>query len=289
MLSQNFNKILNSYRAYNSLNLGSTDILSMKQIIKTILLFCILTSATSADAQLLTNIIYKDGNQKLSGFLGVPRLTTKMKAGVVILPAWMGVDIPSQITAERLAAQGYYSFVADIYGEGNNPQDTKKAQELSSYYKSHVKEYRKRIDLAIAALIETGADPNNIVVIGYCFGGTGALEAARGNLKVKGVVSFHGGLARDITQPIEKISAKVLVCHGAIDTYVPEQQAAAFREEMNKAEADWEMVYYANAVHAFTDMGAGNDIKKGIAYNEKAAKRSWALMLQFLAEAFGEI
>lgn len=260
----------------------------MKQIVKTVLLIFTLTYAASSEAQLLTKINYKDGSQKLSGYLGVPRLTTKNKAGVVILPAWMGVDTPSQITAERLAAQGYYSFVADIYGEGNNPQDTKRAQELSSYYKSHVTEYRKRIDLAIAALIETGADPNNIVVIGYCFGGTGALEAARGNLKVKGVVSFHGGLARDTTQPIKNISTKVLVCHGAIDPYVPEQQVAAFRDEMNKAGADWEMVYYANAVHAFTDMAAGNDIKKGVAYNEKAAKRSWALTLQFLAEAFGE-
>jgi dienelactone hydrolase len=258
-------------------------------ILVTILLSAIFCLPLIIKAQLLQPVTYKDGTQKLNGFIGVPKITTKKKAGVLIIPAWMGVDVHSQLSAEKLAAEGYYAFVADIYGEGNMPNDYKKAGELSGYYKSHVDIYRRRIQLALNALIETGADPNNIVVIGYCFGGTGALEAARANMAVKGVVSFHGGLARDTSKSISIINAKVLACHGAVDPFVPEAQVKAFQNEMNQSKADWQMVYYANAVHAFTDISAGNDPSKGAAYNEKAAKRSWRELMAFLKEVFGEL
>jgi len=126
--------------------------------------------------------------------------------------------------------------------------------------------------------------PDKIVVLGYCFGGTGAIEAARINMKVNGVVSFHGGLGRDANREIDKIKPKVLVLHGADDPYESAQEISYFQEEMRHADADWQMVYYAKAVHAFTDKNAGNDNSKGAAYNENADKRSWQAMLAFLKE-----
>ncbi|MCC6372987.1 MAG: dienelactone hydrolase family protein [Bacteroidia bacterium] len=232
----------------------------------------------------LKPVSYNDGAQKLNGLYGTPKKALAKKPGVLILPAWMGIDDNSKSAATRLNELGYHTFVADIYGEGNYPKDMKGAAEQSTIYKSNVKLYRQRIELAKQKLIEAGADPNNIVVIGFCFGGTGALEAARAKMNVKGVVSFHGGLARDTSKAIEPIQPKVLVCHGADDFFVPEAQVRGFQNEMRAAKADWQMVYYADAVHAFTDVNAGNDPKKGVAYNEKAAKRSWDLMLRFFEE-----
>jgi dienelactone hydrolase len=228
---------------------------------------------------------YNDGSQKLNGYYVRAANPSKNKAGVLILPAWMGIDDHAKTTAERLGALGYQAFVADIYGEGNYPKDQKSAGAQAGYYKSHREEYRKRIRLATEQLVLNGADPKRIVVIGYCFGGTGALEAARANMPVKGVVSFHGGLSRDTTKVIANIQPKILVCHGADDFYesLPEQEA--FKQEMRDANADWQMVYYANAVHSFTDPNAGSDNSKGAAYNEKAATRSWQHMLDFLDEA----
>ncbi len=234
----------------------------------------------------LNPVVYVDGTQKLNGQLATPKNANKKKAGVLILPAWMGIDANAKERAEMLAKEGYYAFVADIYGEGNYPEDKKKAGELSGFYKTNVKEYHKRIKLALDQLVKSGADANNIVVIGFCFGGTGALEAARSNMAFKGVVSFHGGLGRDTARVIEPINAKVLVCHGADDFFVPDVQIKSFQNEMRKAKADWEMIYYANAVHAFTDKAAGSDNSKGTAYNEKAATRSWTRMLEFLKEVF---
>lgn len=230
-------------------------------------------------------VAYADGAQKLSGFVSAPK-QGKGKPGVLILPAWLGINDHFKGIAEKLSAAGYYAFVADIYGEGNYPKDKKEAGERSGYYKNHVAEYRKRIQLALDELVKQGADPDKIVVIGYCFGGAGALEAARANFHVKGVVSFHGSYGRDTSFAIAPVMPKVLVCHGALDPYASEAQLEAFRKEMNEAKADWQMIYYANAVHSFTEPAAGNDNSKGAAYNEKADKRSWEAMMSFLKEVF---
>ncbi len=248
-----------------------------------LLLLCFCFSAARAQ---LSEIHYKDGAQQLNGIAGKPGKPLPGNPGILILPAWKGIDNHSKRVADRLTGDGYFTFVADIYGEGKYPSDAKAAGAISGYYKSHVSEYRRRIQLAIDQLVRSGASAQSIVVIGYCFGGTGALEAARANMQVRGVVSFHGGLGRDTTQAIATIVPKVLVLHGADDPYAGDEQIKAFQQELRTAKADWQMIYYANAVHAFTEPEAGNDNSKGAAYNAKADLRSWAAMMQFLHEIF---
>ncbi|MDR6969323.1 dienelactone hydrolase [Flavobacterium arsenatis] len=246
-------------------------------------LFLLLMTTFLSNAQ-LKPISYKDGPQKLNGFAIAPEKKQNNKPGILILPAWKGIDEHSKEVAQNLSKIGYYAFVADIYGEGNYPKDAKEAGEKSGFYKSNFKEYQRRIGLALEQLIKAGADKDNIVVIGYCFGGTGALEAVRGELNIKGGVSFHGGLGKDSARPNNKIEPKVLVLHGADDKFVPQNDIDAFQNEMRDGNADWQMIYYADAVHAFTEKSAGNDKSKGVAYNEKADKRSWQHLLLFLKE-----
>lgn len=255
---------------------------------KTNYFFTIIVSSLSiitAQSQ-LKPVTYTDGNQKLEGLAAAPKKATPKKAGVLILPAWMGVDAHSKESAQELSKLGYYVFVADIYGIDKRPKNTTEAGKIAGHFKTNYKEYQQRIQLALDQLIKSGANPNKIAVIGYCFGGSGALEAARANMNIKGVVSFHGGLGRDPSRTIEPIKPKVLVLHGADDFYVPETEVKAFQDEMRTAKADWQMVFYADAVHAFTHKDAGNDKSKGVAYNEKADKRSWRAMLDFLNEIF---
>jgi dienelactone hydrolase len=247
-------------------------------------LFLVILSYSSVSFAQLKPVKYKDGTQVLNGFGIQPKTKSLQKPGILILPAWMGIDKLSKDTAENLSKLGYYAFVADIYGEGNYPKDYSEAGKKAGYYKTNFTEYQKRISLALEQLILSGANPDNIVVIGYCFGGTGALETARGHLNIKGVVSFHGGLGRDAKRAIELIKAKVLVCHGADDPYESKEEITAFQQEMKDAKADWQMIYYANAVHSFTNPESGNDNSKGAAYNEIAAKRSWEHLKLFLNE-----
>ena len=250
----------------------------MKKIMILAVLFTV-----SSNAQ-LKPVAYSDGKQKLSGIVAAPTKAKSNQAGVLILPAWKGITAHEKKVAEDLSKLGYMAFIADIYGEGNYPTDSKSAGEQSGFYKKNYKDYQRRIALALEQLIKAGAESDNIVAIGYCFGGTGVLEAARGKLPVKGVVSIHGGLGKDGSRPTDKITSKVLVLHGADDPYVSAAEIAAFQNEMRDASADWQMIYYADAVHAFTEESAGNDNSKGAAYNEKAALRSWQHLLLFLKE-----
>ncbi len=254
----------------------------MKTIFRIILLLT-LVIPTISKAQ-LKPIEYHDGSQIQIGFISKPEKAVKNKAGILILPAWMGIDEHAKETALELSKLGYFTFVADIYGVGNKPTNYSEAGQKAGYFKKNINEYHKKIQLALDQLIAQGANPDKIVVIGYCFGGTGAIEAARINMKVKGIVSFHGGLGRDDLRTIEPILPRVLVLHGADDPYESEAEIKAFQNEMRKANSDWEMVYYSNAVHSFTDKGAGLDNSKGAAYNEKADKRSWKSMIKFLQE-----
>lgn len=234
----------------------------------------------------LKPVSYTEGGQKLNGFSATPLRPHRVKAGVLILPAWLGINGHTKEVADKLSKRGYYTFIADIYGEGKYPSDTKQAGELSGFYKSNPDKYVKRIQAALSELVKSGADPNNIVVIGYCFGGTGAIEAARAGINVKGVVSFHGGLGKDASRKNGEIKPRVLVLHGADDPYVPQKDVEAFITEMKDGKADWQLNYYSGAVHAFTEKGAGNDNSKGAAYNANADRRSWDAFQDFLKETF---
>lgn len=253
----------------------------MKKLIALTLMF----TASHLSAQ-LKPVSYTEGGQKLNGFVATPAKPLRQKPGILILPAWLGINDHSKEVAQKLSALGYHAFVADIYGEGKYPAGPKEAGEQAGYYKKNVDRYQKRISAALEALIKNGADAGNIVVIGYCFGGTGALEAARGGLNVKGVVSFHGGISKDASRANSNIKTKVLVLHGADDPHVPQKDIDGFITEMKDAKADWQLVYLSNAVHAFTEKAAGNDNSKGAAYNEKADKRSWEYFMDFLQEIF---
>lgn len=248
----------------------------------TVLFITFLCCIFTVHAQLKT-VSYTDGGQKLDGQLRMPVNPGKSgKRGVLILPAWMGIDAHSKEVAQKLGAMDYTAFVADIYGEGNYPQLAKEAGERSGYYKSHIEEHHRRIQLALDQLVKAGAD--KIVVIGYCFGGQGAIEAARTNMRVKGIVSFHGSYVRDSLREIKPILPRILILHGADDPFSSPAVISDLQQEFRKAGADWQMNYYANAVHAFTERSAGTFNSKGTAYNEEADKRSWQAMLQFLNE-----
>ncbi|MBP6175927.1 MAG: dienelactone hydrolase family protein, partial [Fermentimonas sp.] len=137
-------------------------------------------------SQSLKTVSYQDETQKLNGI--VTSNAGQKLPGVLILPAWRGVDNEARQAAMDLEKEGYIAFIADIYGEGNNPEDNAAAAKLAGTYRNDYKAYQRRISLALEQLKAQGAE--KVAVIGYCFGGTGALEAARGGLDVEGVVSI---------------------------------------------------------------------------------------------------
>ena len=256
------------------------------KIAKTCTLFIAISiMATTAFAQGIA-VSYTDGDTKLQGYF-VKAKTKQAKApGIVIIHAWFGLTDHEKESAKNLSNLGYHAFAADIYGTNVTVKSPQEAGEKATYYRTNYKIYQSRIKAAIDQIVKQGADPERIVLMGYCFGGTGALEAARGDLPVKAVISFHGNLGKDAKRENTVVKPRVLVLHGADDPYVTAAEIISFQKEMRDAKADWQMIYYANAVHAFTDKSLGTDNSKGAAYNELAAKRSWEHMKLFLKELF---
>lgn len=226
-------------------------------------------------AQNLKPISYKDGDEKLNGL--VTSNVGKKLPGVLILPAWKGIDNEAKNAATELQKQGYIAFVADIYGEGNIPADNAAAAKIAGSYKQDYKAYQQRISVALEELKKQGANPEKIAVIGYCFGGTGALETARAGFPVSGVVSIHGGLAKGNDRLNVPIKTKVLVEHPADDENVKPEDLTNLITELKTGKTDFQIITYANSKHTFTNPESPD-------YNEVMAKRAWNHTLTFLKE-----
>lgn len=232
---------------------------------------------------------YTDDEIRLEGYLALPdeEEFPGRRPAVMIIHQWKGLGDYEKRRADMLAELGYVAFAVDMYGKGIRPADREEAAAESSKYKSDPNLARGR---AMAALDYVRGlprvDAEDIAAIGYCFGGTMALELARAGADIDGVVSFHGGLATEDDADEGDIKASILVHHGAADPHVDEDEVEDFMEEMDDVNADWHFVSYAHAVHAFTEKEAGNDPSTGAAYNAKADKRSWAYTLDFFEEIF---
>lgn len=247
--------------------------------------------AQVAQARLVTKVVeYRQGDTPLEGYLAYDDAVKGKRPGVLVIHEWTGVGPYEKKRVEQLAGMGYVAFAADIYGKGVRPPTPElAAKEAAKYRGSDRSLIRARAMAGLDKLAGSPrVDPDRLAVIGYCFGGTAALELARAGGKQLGTVSFHGGLDTPVPADAKNIRGKILALHGAEDPIVPPEQVAAFQQEMRRAKVDWQMIYYGGAVHSFTNPKSGNDPKKGVAYNEKADRRSWEAMKQFFNEIFGK-
>jgi dienelactone hydrolase len=256
------------------------------RILTSVLILFFLSIPAHAELQ-KKNIEYKDGDTTLEGYFVYDDAIQGKRPAVLVVHDWMGFGPYGNGRAEQLAQLGYAALAVDIYGKGVRPQNADEASKQAGYYKEHRDILRRRAQAGLDTLkSEDVVDPNRVAVIGYCFGGTTALEMARAGMPLAGVVSFHGGLATNMPTDKESIKTKVLVLHGADDPFESQEEISNFKKELNDAGADWQMVYYSGAVHSFTRKDAGDDNSKGAAYNERADKRSWEAMKSFFTEIF---
>lgn len=260
----------------------------MKLLTSALLIGLAAAGQNLAEATIKTRTVeYKDGDTVLEGYLAYDDAIKGKMPAVLIVHEWTGLGEYVKKRAEQIAGLGYAAFAVDIYGKGIRPDSREEAAKQAGIYRSDRQLMRRR---AIDGLKEVKkfsfVDDSRIAAIGYCFGGGVVLELARSGAELKGVVSFHGNLDTPNPEDAKNIKAKVLVCHGADDPYVTQEQVIAFWNQMQKTKVDWEMIIYGNAVHGFTNPEHGNDPSKGAAYNKEVDKRSWEAMKAFFKEIF---
>ena len=256
----------------------------------TILIFAFLLIwfPAQAKANIGYDIPYYDGETELMGYWADSQCNEAVPPPVIlIVHQWKGITYHERQRAHRLAEMCYNVLVVDMYGKDVRPETTEEAKAQSSKYKNDPALARQRLKASLNFAKKKGRT-SDAAIMGYCFGGTMALELARTGEPLTAAISFHGGLSTEAPSfEQNSIKTPILIHHGDADPYVSPEEVEKFLNEMREVNADWMFIRYADAVHSFTQRSAGYDPSTGSAYNKKADERSWDYTIEYLDMLFG--
>ena len=257
-----------------------------------LLLLVLLATVASAVDIREAPVTVTEGGVTLTGRAFTP-VGDGPRAGVLVVHEWWGRNPYADRRARELAQEGYATIAVDLYGQAPSDDFPTAVQRSTPFYQDPA-QFVRRLEPFLAALKATpGVDGQRIAAIGYCFGGSAVLQAARSGMDLKAVVAFHPGLKTGAPATAAP-KARILVCHGGADPFVPPADVAAFFQEMTAVKADWSMQVYGSAVHAFSNPTAGQgvtNIPEGVPFSQavrhdaQAEIASGAAMRTFLADS----
>ncbi len=243
----------------------------------------VVTGSASAAVQTKT-VTYKVGDVSCRGYVAYDDAIEGQRPGVLVVHEWWGLDDYAKERCREIAAAGYVAFAADMYGEGKTVTHPKDAGEMAGQVRANIDTWRAR---AVAALKELKQQPQcdgeNLAAIGYCFGGSTALQLAYTGADLKAVATFHAGLPTATPAEAKAVKPQILVCNGAADTFIPEMAIQSFKKALDEAHVKYEFVNYPGAVHSFTVKDSGKHGNPGMQYNAEADKDSWTRLLKLLS------
>ena len=227
-----------------------------------------------------------DGLQMRSQ-LYLPAPTGKTSPAILVFPEAFGLGEHAKMRAARLAELGYVALACDLYGDAARVESLEEVLQIIAPLHADPDRMRSRAYGGLEALCSRPeSDSDRIAAIGFCFGGTMALELARSGAGIVGVVGFHCGLAT-VARNSSAIRAKVLVCIGADDPVVSPSERLDFEEEMRARGAKWRMCVYGGVRHSFTNPAAAAIGYPDLAqYDANADEHSWREMCGLFDEVF---
>ena len=246
----------------------------MKHTLYTLITLMVLAFSTTAFAASGMSVAYTIDGKPYEGYFISP---SDQAPFVLLIHDWDGLTEYEVKRANMLAELGYTVFALDLFGAGVRPTEVKdKRQHTGELYKDREK-MRALMKGALKTAASKGANIDNAVAYGYCFGGAAVLELARSGENLKGFATFHGGLKTPEGQNYKSTKGKILIMHGSADKAITMDQFAELAKELEAAGVAHEMISYGGAQHAFTVFG-------GNRYQEDADKKSWKRFTAFLSD-----
>ena len=232
----------------------------------------------------MVSVPYQDNGIELEGFAVYP--IEEKRPVVILCHAWRGKDDFICAKTREIAQWGYVGFALDMYGKGI----LGKSKEENAALKRPFIENRQLLQKRVVTGFEVACslpyvDSNQVVILGFGFGGICALDLARSGANLKGAVSVYGHFDPPPSSLMKPIKAKILVLHGYNDLVTPQGELIRFEKEMNDSQVDWQAHIYGNTMHAFATPDA-NDPESGILYSPVSAARAWSSIHNFLNEIF---
>ena len=243
---------------------------------------CTIAMAASARAEIKeVPVTYTDGTTTMKGFVVYDDATTAKRPGIIMVHEWWGITPHIHNEAKKFAQQGYTAFIADMYGDAKTADNPKDAGGLAGGVMKDPKSMESRFNAARAELAKQATvNPQKIGAVGYCFGGAVVLNMARSGADLAAVAGFHASLGLNTPAPAPgTVKAKILILNGADDPFVKKEQYEALKKDFDAAKAEYRIITYPGAVHAFTNpeaTAAGQKFNLPLKYDAKADQESKA-------------
>jgi carboxymethylenebutenolidase len=189
--------------------------------------------------------------------------------GILVLPAWWGLNAFFRQVCDRLAEQGYTAIAPDYYGGrvGVSIDETKLLQQAVESDFDAMRASIKAAKDHVASL----RPGEQIGLVGFSMGTDWAIMTAAGESDVAATVLFYGGWTTDFSH----MTSKVLGHYAESDEWVPFDQILGMEESMKRAGVDVTVHRYPKTAHWFMELDRPE-------YVPAAASLAWERTLLFL-------
>ena len=200
--------------------------------------------------------------------------------GVVILPDVRGLYVFYKDLATRFAEAGHDAIAVDYFGRSTHREDRPDDWDFRPHVeKCTVEGVSADVGAALARLRADRPD-RALFTVGFCFGGSNSWHQAANGHGLSGAIGFYGRPRRSDTDAVidrvEEMTCPILALMGGDDPGIPEEAVEEFRQAMEQAGVDHDVVVYPGAPHSFFD-------RKQTEFAAESAD-AWNRVLSFIAK-----
>lgn len=225
-------------------------------------------------------IDYTHGDAVLRGYLAHDGAAAGPRPAVMVLHRNDGMsDVTVRLT-EQIARLGYVAFAADMFGVAHQPRGGAQRKEQSTIYNTDRSLMRSRAQAGFDRMLALPfVDGTKVAVLGYCFGGTVAIEFAQSGAPICGTIAIHGSFRGFTEGASAGIKGPVLILHGAEDKTSPMPAVNWLLHDLSVSGCSWKMELYSGTGHGFA-------VPQNPA-EEHADREAQAATSRFLSQIFG--